>query len=520
MSNITKISEWILRQPLVWGGVACLAFYACLNQGWIDSPLIQRYFNNHPVLKITTALFCVGMAALAMRGMNLAGQFASLGRVMIDPIPLGGQGIEESDQLLEQLEELPDSMQSSYLVRRLWNVISFIRRKDSADSLDSHLRHLEELDLAQMHAGYGMVRIIIWAVPILGFLGTVIGITVAIANLSPDALERSLPEVTTGLGVAFDTTALALGLSMVLMFTKFCVERLEDKLLISVDVRTSQELVGRFKSSGVSNDPNVVTIRLMSEQVLTAVEALAARQAHVWKSAIDETHQQWAEVSVAAGKIVKDSLGATLKDSLEQHANRLNEGVLQHADRLSASAGQHADKLDYRAQETVGRLREGLERLAELLVESLHRHGEVMTASERELAEENRRHLSEVEAALGEAMVVAADRQEQLIKQSENLLKEMQIALVEAAGATVRQQEQLIRQGDVLLQVVDATGQVKELETTLNQNLAALRQASSFEELAVSLAAAIQLLSVRLGPFPSTIRAVEIGGDKSANQAA
>jgi hypothetical protein len=99
-------------------------------------------------------------------------------------------------------------------------------------------------------------------------------------------------------------------------------------------------------------------------------------------------------------------------------------------------------------------------------------------------------------------MVVAADRQEKLIKQSEMLLKEMQVALVEAAGATVRQQEQLVKQGDVLLSVVDATGQIKKLETTLNQNLATLQQGYHFEELALNLSAAIQLLCARLGKLP------------------
>jgi hypothetical protein len=150
-------------------------------------------------------------------------------------------------------------------------------------------------------------------------------------------------------------------------------------------------------------------------------------------------------------------------------------------------------------------LREGLEKLAELLVESLHRHGEVLTASEKELAEENRRHLSEVEVALGEAMVVAADRQEQLIRGSENLLKEMQIALVEAAEATVRQQEQLIRQGDVMLKVVGATGQVKQLEEALNENLTALVNTQQFDEMAVNLTAAIQLLCARMGYAPTRL---------------
>ena len=40
-----------------------------------------------------------------------------------------------------------------------------------------------------------------------------------------------------------------------------------------------------------------------------------------------------------------------------------------------------------------------MEKLAELLIEALERHGEVMTANEKELAEQNRQHLSEVEAS-------------------------------------------------------------------------------------------------------------------------
>jgi light-regulated signal transduction histidine kinase (bacteriophytochrome) len=123
----------------------------------------------------------------------------------------------------------------------------------------------------------------------------------------------------------------------------------------------------------------------------------------------------------------------------------------------------------------------------------------VLTTSEKDLAEQNREHLSEVEAALGRSMVEAADRQERLIRESENLLKEMQLSLVEAAGATVRQQEQLVRQGDVLLKVVDATGQITKLEESLTQNLAAVQQSHSFEDMAVNLSAAIQLLSSRLG---------------------
>lgn len=520
MSRINSLAEWLIRSPLIWGGVVCMGFYALLLCRVIDSPLLERYCNRHPVEVAEVAMFFVGSAALLMRCFGQVWQLRSLKEVVLDPIPVERQKVEACGALLHQLQALPEQLHQSLLVRRLWDAVAYVQRKDSADELEEHLRHLEDLDAARANSSYAIVRIIIWAIPILGFLGTVIGITMAIANLSWQALENSMAEVMSGLSVAFDTTALALALSIVLMFAKHYLERMDDHLLAEVDRRTSSELVGRFEQRDSEVDPNLHAIRRMSEQVLSAVGSLTERQADVWKSTFKETQRQWVDVSASAGSMVKESLAAAVTEGLERHAKLLNDGVLQHAERLSASTVQNVDKLDRSAQDTVNRLREGLERLAELLVESLQRHGEVLTHSEQELAQENRRHLSEVEAALGEAMVVSADRQENLIRQSERLLKEMQIALVEAAGATVRQQEQLIRQGDILLQVVDKTGQIKKLETALNENLTTITHGYHFEEMALNLSAAIQLLCARLGHLPASGRGLPIDDDRSARHAA
>jgi biopolymer transport protein ExbB/TolQ len=471
--------------------VAGLAFYAALNQGWINSPLLKQYMAGHKIEYVIGMMFFIGVAAIAMRFLEITSQFASVGGITLGPLKPGGTPVSACDDLLAELNFLAEGQPKNYLIRRLREALEMVRRKDSADSIEQHLRYLEEQDASRMHANYALVRIVIWAIPILGLLGTVIGITMAIANLRPETLEQSMSDVTRGLGVAFDHTAEALTLTMILMFIKHGVERSENRLLAIVDTRAAEELVGRFQFSGTECDPNVASVRRMSEQVIGAVESLVSRQAEVWRSTIDETHQQWADVSTSTGKIIRESLSIAMRESLDEHARRLHEGAHEYADTLSRSA-----------EATVGRLREGLEKLAELLVESLHRHGEVLTASERDLAEENRRHLSEVEAALGEAMVLAADRQENLIKQSENLLKEMQIALVEAAEATVRQQEQLVKQGDVMLQVVGAAGQVKQLEEALNENLTALVNTQHFDEMALNLTAAIQLLCARLGYAP------------------
>jgi biopolymer transport protein ExbB/TolQ len=531
VSRINALLDWFVRLPLVWGCLAAMIYYAMLSQGVIESQLLVRYTASHPVEYCETTMFFVGLAALTVKLLNLGGQFRLSKHVTLGPIPTGGQSPHECDKLLAQLQAYPKRVRETYLARRLWEAMEFVRRKNSAEALDQHLRHVEELESIQIQSGYSMVRIIVWAIPILGLLGTVIGITMAVANLNPETLEQSMSKVTHGLGVAFDHTATALALTMVLMFAKAGVERAQDRLSALVDARTAEELVGRFQAGADGYDPHVMVIRRMSEQVIDAVENLAARQAEVWKSSIDQTHQQWADVSVATGKIVRDSLSTTLKHNLELHANSLNEGAqklaerlaasaVQYGDRLAASASQHAEKFDHSAQEMATRLREGLEKLAELLVEAMHRHGEVLTKGEQELAAENRQHLSEVQVALGNAMVQAADRQEHLVAQSEHLLKEMQIALVEAAGATVRQQEELVRQGDVLLKVVGATGQIAQLENALNENLTAVNKAHSFEAMAISLSAAIQLLCARLSQHPLSASESHLAAGQVVSKAA
>ena len=159
---------------------------------------------------------------------------------------------------LDELDERP-AIQNSFIVRRLREALEFVRRKNSADALDEHLRHLEELEAVRGNAAYSMVRIIIWAIPILGLLGTVIGITIAVANLNPETLEESMTKVTHGLGVAFDHTATALSLTMMLMFVKSGVERMEDRLLARVDERVARSWSGGFNKRTPAEDPNDVS---------------------------------------------------------------------------------------------------------------------------------------------------------------------------------------------------------------------------------------------------------------------
>jgi biopolymer transport protein ExbB/TolQ len=107
---------------------------------------------------------------------------------------------------------------------------------------------------SRIDASYGLIRVFIWVVPTLGFIGTVIGIGAAVSGFSTtletassiEGMRGSIESVTGGLGVAFDTTLLALVMSILIMFPSSALQRLEETFLADVDDYCAEHLVRRL----------------------------------------------------------------------------------------------------------------------------------------------------------------------------------------------------------------------------------------------------------------------------------
>ena len=90
---------------------------------------------------------------------------------------------------------------------------------------------------------YLLPRYISWAVPILGFIGTVLGISLAADGIrriiGSDAglsgLSSDLSGAIAPLGIAFDTTLIALSLSVVLTLFLSLVQRDEERILAAIE---------------------------------------------------------------------------------------------------------------------------------------------------------------------------------------------------------------------------------------------------------------------------------------------
>lgn len=383
MSKANRISLAIMRSPLLWGLLASIAFFAPIQTGRWKDEFVIRYFAGHWVEYVETAMFFVGLAGLILKAIDVMRQSGGLGRVALPPAPAAPLPPSEAASLLTSLDSVPEHQRDDYLPRRLREALQSVRFAGSADKLGDELKYLSEADASRSYASYSLLRIIIWAIPILGFLGTVIGITMAIASLNPQALEESLPTVTGGLGVAFDTTALALGLSMVLMFTQFFVDRMEGRLLAAVDSRAAEELGGRFEQIGAVDDPQVAAVRRIADAVIRSTEALVERQSEVWQRSIDAAQHRWSELASAAGKQLETALAGALSQSISSHAERL-------------------------------------------------------AASAEASAEQNRRNWSRLQQAIADSAEKAKAQQTELTRQGEILLR-----VVEATGHVTKLQEAL-----------------------------------------------------------------------------
>ena len=156
-------------------------------------------------------------------------------------------------------------------------------------------RESSALDQEDAHGRFTLTRYILYLLPVIGFIGTVEGISRALMNISKvlpmvkdlDGFLSNLTGVTSALQIAFDSTLLALFLSATLMLIQTLVIRRSDDLLARVDGWVVENLLPRLGSKGsgetlftalaVSLDHLKNEIALQSQRTTEAVQDLAKR---------------------------------------------------------------------------------------------------------------------------------------------------------------------------------------------------------------------------------------------------
>ena len=114
---------------------------------------------------------------------------------------------------------------------------------NSFDQIMELNREQSALDQEHEAGRFTLSRYILYLLPVIGFIGTVEGISKALANISKvlpmvkdlDGFMNNLTSVTSALQIAFDSTLLALFLSATLMFVQTLMLRRAEDVLSRID---------------------------------------------------------------------------------------------------------------------------------------------------------------------------------------------------------------------------------------------------------------------------------------------
>lgn len=185
------------------------------------------------------ALFVLAIVILFVKWRKLAFQRQAF---KIELIPVGNNFALTSDTALDVIKTLNESVddpQRFVLFNRIERALLNLKNVGNLSDVSEMLRAQAENDESHMDSSYGLLSGIIWVIPILGFIGTVVGLSGAIggfgAVLNTDAsvssLRDGLAPVTSNLGIAFDTTFVALVLAMIVQMVMTCLRKQEELFL-------------------------------------------------------------------------------------------------------------------------------------------------------------------------------------------------------------------------------------------------------------------------------------------------
>ena len=359
---------------VLWGLVATFGFYYALNQGYIENEVLRRYAEGHPVEYVTIGMFFVGLCDLAFKFLRSRRDRRALRRgTLFPPKTSEKEPLAKVNDYLESVAKARDVRGDSAYLTRLRHALEYLKLGGSPDDLDLELRRLADDAYDERDADYGMVRTLIWAIPILGFLGTVLGITVALGSLDLTQIETTSEKLADGLKVAFDTTALALSLVFALYFAQFFVRRQDAGVEKGVSKLVDRELKGRFydenaaaRVPSVAAAPNAdafaPVVALLAQTLADALDDHARRQTETLTAA---TRGLAEEFGAALDQRLADGSGAWIK-ALADAQSRFVEGIVGPSlDELSKRS-ERFDSLEEKVAQETEALRQTLRACADV----------------------------------------------------------------------------------------------------------------------------------------------------------
>jgi len=257
----TRVNTWF---SALLGGALTAIFYASMLP-IRGTPFAEMFLSRGMIPPFIVFFAAWALALLFIKSRKLAFQRKALRQEIV---PSEHDFVLSSgtvDEVIERIYSTVDDPKYFLLFNRIVIALANLRNLGRVTDVDDILRSQASHDESSMETSYSLVRGFVWAIPVLGFIGTVIGLSEAIGGFGGvletaedvSEIKTSLQATTGGLSTAFQTTlqalVAALFIHMILTFLKkseeefldacseYCIRNIVNKLRIMPFEKVLQE---------------------------------------------------------------------------------------------------------------------------------------------------------------------------------------------------------------------------------------------------------------------------------------
>ncbi len=249
--RFTKVNPAL---PLLLAVVLSAAFYAAilaLGQG----ALVDMFLRRGPTQYATVFFTAWALGILWFKWRKLRFQRQALEYLVVPDTPNFVLAPTTVDEVIQRIYQTADEPRQFTLFNRITVALANLRNLGRVTDVDDILRSQAEQDEAIVENSYALVEGFVWAIPVLGFIGTVLGLSQAISEFTTvlsagrdvGAIAEGLRGVTAGLATAFETTLVALVAALAIQLLMVTLRRSESEFLEACAEYCTRHIVGRLR---------------------------------------------------------------------------------------------------------------------------------------------------------------------------------------------------------------------------------------------------------------------------------
>ncbi len=239
-----------------WGLLLTIAFYGILALPVLQGNHFEQMFTQRgPTPYFISLLFFWSISILGIKHFKLRLQKKAL---KFDVVPEDHDFVlspDSANDVIERIYRTTDEPRQFVLFNRLLIALGNLRNLGRIADIDDILRSQAEHEETSMETSYALLRGFVWAIPVLGFIGTVIGLSQAVGGFGAvlgnasdiSEISSSLQSVTAGLATAFETTLEALVAALIIQLLFTFLKKFEEEFLEACTDYCLRRVVSRLR---------------------------------------------------------------------------------------------------------------------------------------------------------------------------------------------------------------------------------------------------------------------------------